>query len=93
MLCNKLKECKQQKNTIKEISLPEKSLEKETWVWENVEKMNYLVCFRTTSIFQEENKIKQENESLEINYLKEENYLLRDIIDQAATSIADVVQV
>jgi hypothetical protein len=55
--------------------------------------MNYLVCFRTTSIFQEENKIKQENESLEINYLKEENYLLRDIIDQAATSIADVVQV
>jgi hypothetical protein len=55
--------------------------------------MNYLVGFRTTSIFQEENKIKQENESLEINYLKEENYLLRDIIDQAATSIADVVQV
>jgi len=30
---------------------------------------------------------------LERNYLKEENNLLRDIIDQAATSIADVIQV
>ncbi len=30
---------------------------------------------------------------MEINYLKEENNLLRDIIDQAATSIADVIQV
>lgn len=52
-----------------------------------INKFNSLNFFRT-NIF-----INEEKNFIDINYLKEENNLLRDIIDQAARSIADVIQV
>ncbi len=50
-------------------------------------RFQFFQFFRTNVVF------KQENESIEIENLKEDNHLLKDIIDQAAKSIADVIQV
>ena len=49
--------------------------------------------FRINLFVNEEKDFKEEDQSIQMNYLKEENYLLKDIIDRAATSIADVIQV
>ncbi|CAF1032822.1 unnamed protein product [Rotaria sordida] len=76
MLCKKLKECKEQKNIVNEIFIPKETIEKES----------------TKTLFNEENNLKQKNESIEIKNLKEENNLLKNIIEQAAISITDVVQ-
>ncbi|CAF4805324.1 unnamed protein product [Rotaria sp. Silwood1] len=76
MLCQKLKECKEQKNIVNEILVPQEIIEKES----------------KTLLFNEENNLKEKNESIEIKNLKEENNLLKNIIEQAAISITDVVQ-
>ncbi|CAF3962655.1 unnamed protein product [Rotaria magnacalcarata] len=76
LLNEKLDKCKQQQNTVHEILVPVEKIEKES----------------TKLSRNQENNSKQEKESTEIRNLEEENNLLKDIIDQAAISIADVVQ-
>ena len=49
--------------------------------------------FRRDIFVNEEDNIKQYDESIEIKHLQDENNLLKDIIDRAAAAIADVVQV
>ncbi|CAF3355927.1 unnamed protein product [Rotaria socialis] len=72
----KLDKCKQQQNSVHEILVPIEKIEKES----------------TKLSRNREDNSKQEKESTEIRNLEEENNLLKDIIDQAAISIADVVQ-
>ncbi|CAF3361485.1 unnamed protein product [Rotaria socialis] len=76
LLKEKLDKCKQQQNSVHEILVPIEKIEKES----------------TKLSRNREDNSKQEKESTEIRNLEEENNLLKDIIDQAAISIADVVQ-
>lgn len=55
--------------------------------------INQINFFRTKIAFTQDKIFTQENQSDEINSLKEENHLLKEIIEQAAISIANVVQV
>ena len=52
-----------------------------------------LSTFRTEIVSEEENSMEKQEDSIELKNLKEENNLLRNIIDRAAKIISDVVQV
>jgi hypothetical protein len=90
MLCKKLKECNEQKNdSIKEILIPTEIKEKEPEILQG----KLFRSFRTPIVQNQDDIIIQKEESIEVKNLKEENSLLKEIINRAATSITDVVQV
>lgn len=83
MLNEKMKQSQEEKtNSIKQMNLPRQTQDEESYVQSNCS------IHRSTISIKDD-----EDQSIQRKDLEEENHLLKEIINQAATAIADVIQV